>query len=321
MDLKDLLSEWIDDNVIDKSPSTRAWYRAMAKHLEPLGNMDIHELTKRDVNPILRSLSDSGRPSVARGVQRTLGAALRSEGIILPGVRRPRVKRSTGRYGVWTATQAGVFLAATADDRMAAAWALALVGGMRRGELAGLMWHSIDFEEAVVHVREQRTTVNGKVHHGEPKGTSARTLPLGPMLLDMLRARRAAYEQEAHVAYRRWKGTEAGGGYVFGHQNGLPYYPGWFTKTFPQRCRDVGVPAIALHDARHTSATVGAAGGVDIKTMQARLGHSDPTILTRIYLHLVDEQARAAAGTMERVMRMRRRGGEDERGGGDRVAA
>ena len=63
------------------------------------------------------------------------------------------------------------------------------------------------------------------------------------------------------------------------------------------------------HDARHTSATVGSEAGVGIKVLQARLGHSDPTILTKVYLHLVDEQARAAAAIIELAMRLRHAAG------------
>jgi integrase len=63
-----------------------------------------------------------------------------------------------------------------------------------------------------------------------------------------------------------------------------PFHPDWFTRTWGNLYRAAGVPAIELHDGRYMSATVGAEAGVGIKTMQARLGHSDPAILTRIYL-------------------------------------
>jgi len=305
MKFDDAMAQWLDDNAIDKAPTTAGWYRAMAKHLAPLGELDVTAVRAQDINPILRALSEAGKPATARGVQKTASGILTSQGVRLVGVRRPRTKKQTGRKGIWSGAQAGAFLAHTSGDRLAAAWALAVVGGMRRGELAGLRWSAVDLDAGVIYIRLQRTTLqNGDVHEDEPKGTSARTLPIGPALVAMLRERREAYDADARFLGKRFKGPQDG--WVFGHKNGLPYYPAWFTSRWTRLCKDAEVPVIALHDGRHTSATVGADAGVGLKTMQARLGHSDPTILTRIYLHLVDDQARAAASVMERAMRLYR---------------
>jgi integrase len=71
-------------------------------------------------------------------------------------------------------------------------------------------------------------------------------------------------------------------------------------------CEAAGVPRIALHDARDTSATLSAANGVDLKTLQARMGHGDAKILTELYLHLVTPAGRVAADTIEGAMLGRR---------------
>jgi integrase len=70
-------------------------------------------------------------------------------------VRQPRIadREEKGRKGVWTARQCGAFLAGAADDRLFAAWALAVVCGMRRGELAGLKWSKVDLDSGVIHWR------------------------------------------------------------------------------------------------------------------------------------------------------------------------
>lgn len=80
----------------------------------------------------------------------------------------------------WTAGQAAAFLEATAEDRLCAAWLLALVCGLRRGELAGLRWTDVDREQRTISVVSQRTTdADWNVVTKAPKGTSRRTIDLG----------------------------------------------------------------------------------------------------------------------------------------------
>lgn len=66
-------------------------------------------------------------------------------------------------------------------------------------------------------------------------------------------------------------------------------------------CIAAGVPVIALHDARHTSATTGADGdaGVPQHIMKDRLGHASRRTTDEVYTHVPDASARKAAELME----------------------
>lgn len=59
---------------------------------------------------------------------------------------------------------------------------------------------------------------------------------------------------------------------------------------------------IALHDARHTSATTGADAGVPEHVMQRRLGHADSRTTREVYTHVLPESERKAAELMEAVL-------------------
>jgi integrase len=138
------------------------------------------------------------------------------------------------------------------------AWALAIACGMRRGELAGLKWSKVDSDIGVVHVHWQRAVASGAVAGGvvekEPKGKSRRSIAIGSALVALLREhqlRQQAEAERAGAAYRR-------GQYVFCNEDGAPYHPKFFTDRFRELCGTAGVPVIVLHDARHSSATVGA---------------------------------------------------------------
>ena len=52
---------------------------------------------------------------------------------------------------------------------------------------------------------------------------------------------------------------------------------------------------------RHTFATLGLAGGIDLPTMQELLGHENITT-TRIYVHVLDSRKRQAAEVIALVM-------------------
>ena len=95
------------------------------------------------------------------------------------------------------------------------------------------------------------------------------------------------------------------GGYVFCREDGLPYYPKYFTGQWARACDDAKVPVIALHDARHTSATTGADAGVPEHVMQQRLGHADSRTTREFYTHVLPDSERRAAEIMEAVLRPR----------------
>jgi integrase len=169
-------------------------------------------------------------------------------------------------------------------------------------ELAGLKWSKVDLESGVVHVHWQRAVASGQLDGGvvekEPKGKSRRSIAVGPALVELLREHRERQRDEeelASVAYRR-------GGYVFSKEDGAPYHPKFFTDRVRELCVAIGVPVIVLHDARHSSATVGADNGVPQHAMQRRLGHAQSRTTQDIYVHVLPDAERRAAKIMEEAI-------------------
>lgn len=248
-----------------------------------------------------------GQPLAAetvRHVHRTFMKALKDLGVVIDGVRQPRRadRETPGRKGVWTAQECARFLAAVADDRLHAAWVLAIVCGMRRGELLGLKWPKVDVDNGVIYVHWRRTCANGMVKGGviekEPKGKSKRSIAIGPPIAAVLRRRLARQEQEmaaAGIAYHRL-------GHLFCNEDGKPYSPTFLTNRFRALCVQAEVPVIVLHDGRHSSATVGADHGVPQHAMQQRLGHANPRTTQEWYTHVLPEAERAAARIMEEAI-------------------
>ena len=304
------MTQWLGERELDVAVTTLANYRnAITKYVIPfLGGRQLYTLDKRAIHDLYRHLiSRGGRdggPLSAETVQhvhRTLMKALKDLGISIEGVRQPRPtdREEKGRKGVWTARQCSSFLTGAVEDRLYAAWALAVICGMRRGELAGLKWSKVDLDAGVIHVHWQRAVASGEVAGGviekEPKGKSRRSIAIGPALVALLETHRQRQQAEAALAgviYRR-------GGYVFCKEEGTPYHPKFFTDRFRDLCVATGVPVIVLHDARHSSATVGADHGVPQHAMQRRLGHAQSRTTQEVYTHVLPDAERRAAEIME----------------------
>ena len=90
-------------------------------------------------------------------------------------------------------------------------------------------------------------------------------------------------------------------GYAFTNENGEPLHPNRITVLFHRHREALGLPAIRLHDMRHTSASLMLAAGVHPKVVSERLGHSSISITLDLYSHVIPGlQAEAAEklGTM-----------------------
>ncbi len=150
---------------------------------------------------------------------------------------------------------------------------VALGTAMRRGELVGLRWRSVNLLEAKIHVRE--TFVRGRFTTPKSRA-SRRVVELGPRTLAVLE------EQWQRSAYR---GDEA---LVFGHPTkGAPVDTSKLVKRYlkPALARaGIEKPFRPFHDLRHTSLTHAAAAGNPQIYVQARAGHSQGSITER-YMH------------------------------------
>lgn len=191
------------------------------------------------------------------------------------------------------------------DPRLAPLLMLAVLMGMRRGELCALQWNDVDLTLGVVEVSRSVVVVVGGVAEKSTKTDRSRKVALDPVGIALLTAHRAHVEQ--------WI-TEAGGelspdAFVFSPsvRGAVPYRPDNVTSFFI-RVRDaVKAPDVRLHDLRHFTATQLIGAGMDIRTVADFLGHSDPSLTLRVYSHAIEERTKAAASIMGQVLSAERK--------------
>ena len=84
---------------------------------------------------------------------------------------------------------------------------------------------------------------------------------------------------------------------VFARAEGGPRHPDRTAAAFREAVARLGLPAIRLHDLRHTWVTLALEAGVHPKVVQERLGHANVSITLDLYSHVAPAMATDAATT------------------------
>ena len=164
--------------------------------------------------------------------------------------------------------------------------------GLRRGELLGLQWDDIDWENKQIHVIRNRVVVGGKSIIKEPKTESGiRTVNVPAPLLQKLRQQRAKCLANRLQMGKNYTVTD----FIIVHPDGKPIYPEYLSQMFTKLQDAAGLPKCRFHDLRHLCASIMFLQGVDVKTAQQVLGHKDFTTTMNIYTHVFPSSVKEAA--------------------------
>ena len=160
-------------------------------------------------------------------------------------------------YGVqshhvgWTAEEARRFLAAVDGHRLSPAFHLAVVAGMRRGELLGLRWSDLDLDAGRLRVAQQLMVEGGRSRLKPVPGRDRRTVGLSPSLVRMLLEHR-----DRHGAEQARAGGEDED-LVFRAPGGERLTPERFTRVLEKLIKESGVPRITANGLRRAGPLLG----------------------------------------------------------------
>ena len=192
-----------------------------------------------------------------------------------------------------TAAEAQRILGASAGQRNAARWSVALALGLRQGEALGLKWDAVDLEAGTLAVRHALQRIRGKGLQLVPPKSRAgrRVIAMPPQLVEALAEHELAQDAERQQAGGLWQEH----GLVFSQPNGRPVDPRADWQAWKALLHEAGVRDARLHDARHTAATLLLTQGVPARVAMQILGHSQISLTLGTYSHVVPELATEAA--------------------------
>lgn len=290
-------------------PSTERNYSQVVRlYLTPrIGGLRLEAITPAHLNAVYGELLDSGRDDGEGGLStrtvrqvhvvahRMLKDAVRwgllgrnpVDAADPPSVTSPELR-------VWSPEELRMFLENVSAERLYPLFVLAATTGMRRGELMGLTWDDVDFENARLSINRARVVVRHEVVDSAPKtARSRRTVALDPGTLGVLRTWRKHQREERLLMGAGWRNTI---NHVFTWPDGEPVHPSVVSQTFTRLVRKHKLPALSFHGLRHTAATAALAGGLSPKIVSDRLGHASVSITLDTYSHVLpamDEHAAA----------------------------
>lgn len=155
--------------------------------------------------------------------------------------------------------------------------------GLRRSELLGLKWDSIDFENDLVRICHTVSKVTKAVEKDKTKSKSSRrSFPLTEEARQIfLRAKTDEAENQRLFGKAYQKND-----YVFKWSDGHPYSPDYISERFSNLLKKHGLPHIRFHELRHSCASLLLNNGCNLKDVQEWMGHSDIQMTANIYGHL-----------------------------------
>ena len=301
--LKDWLDQWFQDYCVGHlEKTTLASYRDKIDHyiVPVIGDIPIGRLTGQEVQQWINQITErspaSGRrisPKSVRNALLVLRPALEMAFDLHlirenPAARVVLPKRTRFKPTIYADEDIQKLLTVAHGTDLYFPLLLDLFTGMRRGELIALRWEDIDFESKKLHVRHSIVAVQGVPEMKGPKTEAGkRDIALSDKIIQLLLQRRQEFPN-----------TE----YVVCQPDGKPYTPDAFSRKFQRFLQRNHLPHIRLHDIRHASATMMIEHGVDIKTVQSRLGHSDISTTLNIYSHMTEKMNRNAADKLDEVL-------------------
>lgn len=169
--------------------------------------------------------------------------------------------------------------------------------GLRRGEVLGLTWEDINFENNTLTVNKALTKLHkSELVLSEPKTLSSnRTILMTNVLVDKLKEHKAIQEglREQYGEYYYTKHD-----FVCCRKDGSPIKPDSLSNQVGRYSKEFGVN-IKFHAIRHTHATNLLESDVNIKVIQNRLGHSSISTTLDIYSHVTQEMEKESIQRFE----------------------
>ena len=310
----DYLNEWVQVHKASIQPATFISYNRMitgriTQYFEPL-SLKLCEVTPQVLDEFQEKiLLDGCTTNTVIHYHAIFGKAfkdaVRKDYLeVNPMLKVDRPKKNSFRPNFYTKDEVQQLLEVSQDDPLHLCILITAYYGLRRSEVLGLKWSSIDFERKSMTINHKVTEqrVNGKyvpvVSDVMKNKTSCRTLPLIPAVeAELLK------QKEKQQLYRRLFGKSYRTDYldfVCTDQEGKLLRPNFVTEHFDWLLRKYSLPRIRFHDLRHTFATASLEHGMDVKTLSTIIGHVSSSTTLNIYAHVTDEMQRTAAAKIDR---------------------
>ena len=295
----DYLAQWIEMAKPNLQISTYSSYKGKIKHIAPYFNergITLQSISPMDIQAYYAWLIDNGKSvqSCTHShviLRRALEIAYRTDRIpVNPAakVEKPKSPKYEAKY--YDLKQLKVLFEELKGDKYELMYKMTAFYGLRRSELCGMKWSSIDFDNNKLMLNSSivQASLNSKTvivkKDVMKNAASKRTMPLIPEIKEALLKLKA--EQDKNKAYFSNYYNQEYLDYVWVDEIGMIVNPNTLTCHFQNFLTQNELPKIRFHELRHSCASLLLACGVNMKEIQEWLGHSAISTTADIYSHL-----------------------------------
>jgi integrase len=292
--LGEFVPRWLETKRPSVSASTYRHYRHVLLDVaKPLHGKALTRLTAIELQEWVNALGSEGlEPKTISDYVVVLKAALQqavSWELVArnpaAAVVKPRIVRKEPRF--LTIDQLQRVLEEADRTDFGPLVRVALLTGLRIGELLALRWSDVDLAAGVLRVAGGKTP------------DARRGIALGEQAVEALRLQSRRQKELRLAQGPAWRA----GDQVFSGQEGGRLTPNRLNATQWTLIRArAGLSGLRLHDLRHAHATLLALAGVPPRIAQARMGHSNPAFTMRVYQHIAPGDQAEAAVKVERLL-------------------
>ncbi|GER88894.1 site-specific integrase [Dictyobacter vulcani] len=311
--LSEFLTSWLTDTAqpILRDKTYIRYCELVRLHIIPiLGKVTLQKITPQHLQRLYKTKREEGyAPQTILHIHRFLHRAFNDavKWNLMPRnvcnlIEGPRVPKK--EMQVLSHEQAHSFLEAAQGDPLETLYILALSTGMRQGELLGLQWKDIHFDNGTLQVKRKIARISNKGFvFSEPKtAKSRRNITLTATALESLKQHRRKQHEQRLAVGPEWEEYDL----VFCNMLGRPIEVGNMTRrSFRPILKKAGLPIIRFHDLRHSCASLLLSLGVHPKVVQELLGHSQISITLDTYSHVLPSLQAEAAQRLDTLLSFR----------------
>ena len=180
---------------------------------------------------------------------------------------------------------------------------LALDSGIRRGELTGLKWEDVDFENATISINKITQYVSGYgIYEKETKtDTSDRRIYISEYTLNILKKFQKEQKEKKLLLGDKWGNSKR----IFTTEFGDDMHPDTPSKILKKIIKKYKLKTINFHALRHTSISLMISKGVQSQIISKKAGHSSVEVTHSIYSHFFDDEFKSVANIMNDILQVK----------------
>lgn len=209
----------------------------------------------------------------------------------------PKKERYEAQF--YTVKQLQALFQAIDGDPIAPLVQIVALYGLRRSEVLGLQWDSIDFENGLLTIRHTVSKVTKPIAKDKTKTASShRSFPLTANAIAIFEEARRQETENRILFGKEYNENQ----YIFKWPNGTPFAPDYVSQHFRLLLKRHQLPLIRFHDLRHSCASMLLNNGFTLKDVQEWMGHSDITMTANIYGHLDNARKQTIADNLSHLL-------------------